>query len=106
MSKNKSKKSLLCFAILTCGIHEHLLKTSFWSQECGNSMPGQDPPNINSVFTEVFRYHNSWLPFNKPFFFTSVETVIAQPPHRLFQGKTPSYIPYSIKPQIEDENVI
>lgn len=57
MSKNKNKTNLLSFAILTCGIHEHFLKTSFWSQECGKSMPGQDLTDRNAVFTEVFNYH-------------------------------------------------
>lgn len=50
MSKNL--KNLLPFAISTCGIREHLLKTSFWGQECGNLVPGQDLPDINAIFSE------------------------------------------------------
>lgn len=40
---------------MTCGIHEHLLKTFSWSQECG--LPGQDLPDITAVFTATFNYH-------------------------------------------------
>ena len=54
MSKTRAK-NLLSFAILTCGIHEHLLKTFFWSQECG--LAGQDLPDITAVFTATFNYH-------------------------------------------------
>lgn len=62
MSTNKSKKKkkpkLLSFAILTCGIHEHLLKTSFWSQECGNAMPGQDLTDINEYLLKYLTITN------------------------------------------------
>lgn len=68
---------------MTCGIHEHLLKTFSWSQECG--LPGQDLPDITAVFTAHLTIINSSLPLNESFFFNSVGNVITLfPLHRLF----------------------
>ena len=39
-------------------------------------MPGQDLPDINAVFTEIFNYHKYLIALNKSFLFKSAGNVI------------------------------